>query len=81
MSLGTDHCAMPIGIIVRLHLRLECVMESVGHEILQYRQVSGTAPQKISATFTFITGQKHRFSAATGTVLLSTHHTQSALVP
>ncbi len=29
-------------IIVRLNIRLECVTESVRHEILQFRQVSGT---------------------------------------
>ncbi len=42
MSLGTNRCARPSGIIVRLHLRLECVMESVRHEVLQFRQVSGS---------------------------------------
>ncbi len=42
MSLGTNHCAMPRGIIGKLHLRLECVMESVGCEILQFCQVFGT---------------------------------------
>ena len=38
MSLGTNQCAVLSGIIVRL----ECVMDSVGHEILQFCQVSGT---------------------------------------
>ncbi len=42
MPLGTNRCALPSGTIVRLHLRLECVMDSVGHEILQFLQVSGT---------------------------------------
>ncbi len=42
MWLGTNRCGMLSEVIVRLNLRLECVVESVGHEILQFRQVSGT---------------------------------------
>ncbi len=36
VAYNTNHCGKLSGIIVRLNLRLECVVESVGHEILQF---------------------------------------------
>ncbi len=39
MPLGTYQCDTLSEIIVRLTFAVECVTESVGHEILQFRQV------------------------------------------